>query len=150
LLDGAAEIAAADAELDRNVALAALAIDERSSGIERDIGKLAERNVAVAASRRLISHLDRTDRVDAAAIFGIQPDRQIELPVAFKDGRCGGAAERGLDDGVDVTGVEPIAGGLLPIDLDIEVRLSEKVEDSKIGHALDLGHLRHHLGRRVL
>jgi len=39
---------------------------------------------------------------DAAAVFGVEPDRQIELPVALQDGRCIGAAKRGLNDGVDV------------------------------------------------
>jgi len=47
--NGADEIAAAHAELDRDVALAALAIDERSPGVERDVRELAERNVAVGA-----------------------------------------------------------------------------------------------------
>ena len=145
LSDRAAEIAAADAELDRNEALAALAIDERRAGIERDIGKLAERNVAASARRRLKGNLDVADGVDAVAVVGIEPDGQIELPVALQNGRRGGPAKCGLHHGVDITGVETVARRFFAIDLDVEVGLSEKMENPKIGHALDLGHLGHHL-----
>ena len=119
-------------------------------GIERDIGKFAERNVAIGAGRRRIGDLDVANRVDAAAVFGVEPDGEVELPVTFQDRGRRGAAERCLNDGVDVAGIEAVARGLFAIDLDIEIRLSQEVEDSEIGHAADLRHLVHHLGREPL
>jgi len=103
--DGTAEIPAAHAELDRNVALAALAIDKGSPGVERDVRKLAKRNVAIGARRSLITDFDGADGVDAASIFGIEPDCQTELPVAFEHRRHGCPAEGGLHHRVHVAGI---------------------------------------------
>ena len=90
--DRAAEIAAAHAKLDRNVALAQLVIDVGSAGIERDVGKFAERNVPVGARRRRIGDLEVANRIDAAAIFGcIRPGRS--MTVTFEDRGRRGAAD---------------------------------------------------------
>ncbi len=78
LRDRAAEISPAHAELDRDVALAPLAIDEGCAGIERDVGKLAQGNIGVGAGGRLVGHLDVTHRIDALAEFGIEPHRDAE------------------------------------------------------------------------
>ena len=48
--DGAGEVAAAHAELDRHEALVALAKDVGGAGVERDRGELAQRNIGVARS----------------------------------------------------------------------------------------------------
>ena len=108
------------------------------AGIERDVGELAEGNIGVGARRRRIGDLDGANGVDAAAEFGIEPDRQVELPVALQHGGRGGAAERGLHHGIDVAGIEAVARGLLAIDLDVEIGLAEQVEYAEIGDAADL------------
>ena len=109
----AAEIAAAHAELDRDVALlAALAVDERCAGIERDVGEVrstgCRRWIPMASGRRL----DLAHRVDALAEFRVEPNHHAELPVALQHRGGVGAAERGLHHGRHVAGVEAVARGL--------------------------------------
>src|ERR1700677_2584789 len=146
LLDRTTQIAAANAELDRNEPLAALAIDERSAGIERDVSQFAQRNIPVGARRGRISHRDGTNGRNAGAVFGVQPDRQVELSIPFEDGCRIGAAECSLNHGIDVTGIETVAGGFFAVDLDVEIGLTEQVKYAEVGNALNLGHLGHHLG----
>src|SRR5262249_43941003 len=142
LRDSAAQVAAAHAELDRDVALGALAIDEGCAGIERDVRDLAERDIAVAWSWRVEGDLDLADRIDAGTVFRVQPDGECKLPITFQYGRGVGAAERRLHHGVNIAGIEPVAGGFLAIDLDVEVGLAEEMEDAEVCDPLHLAHLR--------
>jgi hypothetical protein len=58
------------------------------------------------------------------SVFGRDATDQGELTVALQHlGRLG-PAERGLDDAVDVAGIETVAGRLLAVDLDGQVRLA--------------------------
>ena len=76
---------------------------------------------------------------------GAQPHRDVELAVGLELRGCHRAAERRLDDGVDVAGIEAVARGLVAIDRDIEVGLAEHPENAEIGDAPDLIHLVHDL-----
>src|SRR5208282_365723 len=139
--DGAAEVAAAYAELDRNVALRGLVIDEGCAGIDADGSELAQRNVGRRAARGLICDRNIGDLLDTVAIFWREADREIELPIALQHRGCHGARHCRLDNGVHVARVEPIPGGSDAIDLDVEIRLTDDVENSDILHALDALHL---------
>ena len=82
--------------------------------------------------------------------LGIEAHGNAEAAVALQHGRGHGAAERCLNDRGDVAGVQPVAGRLLAIDLDIEVGLADQMEDAEIGDAADVAHHVHHLGRGLL
>ena len=146
--DRAAEVAAADAELDRNVALAALAVDEGSAGIERDIRQFAQRNVGVGARRasdrptltvRIASMLLRYLGSSLTAKANCRSPSSTVVAVVPPDRR--------LHHRVDVAGVEAVARGLFAVDLDVEIGLAQHMENAEVGDALDLAHLGHHLGR---
>src|SRR5665213_2049126 len=146
--DCAAEIAAADTELDGDKALAALAIDKRSAGIERDICEFTEWDVRICPGGCLIGHLHGADGVNSAAILGIESDGQTELPITFENGCRRGAPKCSLNNGIDVTSIETVARGFFAIDLDVEIGLTQQVKYSKVGNATDLRHLGHHLSRK--
>jgi hypothetical protein len=74
----------------------------------------------------LIGDLDGPNRINAAAVFWIEPDGEVELPIALQNCRRVGAAERCLNDGIDVAGVEAVTGGLVAIDLDVEIGLTQR------------------------
>ena len=141
--DGAAEIAAAHAEFDRNEALVALVIDVGGAGIERDIGKLAQRNISVGAGRRLIADLDVADASMLSRYSGASRTVTLNCRSASRSVVADRAAERRLNDVVDVAGIEPVARRLVAIDLDVEIWLAEDAEDAEVGHALDLRHFLH-------
>ena len=71
--------------------------------------------------------------------------RQIELPVALQHGGRHGAGHGRLHHGVHVPGIQPVSSGLDAIHFDIEIRLTDDVEDAEILHALDLLHLLQYL-----
>ena len=68
--------------------------------------------------------------VDVVAVLAIKPHGQIELPVALEHRARHGAGHGGLNDGIHVPGVQPVSSGLDAIDFDIEIRLTDDVEDA--------------------
>ena len=90
-------IALAHAELDRDVAFVALAVDIRCSGIERDVGKFTERNVGVDPAWRLIADLDLAHRVNTVTISRSKPDRDGKLPLRFQKRRRHRSAQCSLN-----------------------------------------------------
>src|SRR4029077_2207690 len=72
-------------------------------------------------------------RIEAISVFRRQAHDQREAALAFEDRGRFRAAESGLDDTVDVTGIETIASCYAPVDGEIQVRLSENSEDTKVG-----------------
>src|SRR5262249_58383771 len=83
--------------------------------------------------------------VKLVAVFGREPDSNVELTVCLEEGRRRGTAQRGLHEGVDVADIEPVAGGFFAIDLDVQIGLSEYRKNSEVGNAPDLSHLAHDL-----
>src|SRR5580658_8224587 len=136
----AAEVAAANTELDGYVTLGRLVIDERRTRIHADVGEFAQRNEGGGAGRRLISDWNIADLFDAVAVPGVQTHRQVELPIALEHRRSYRTGHGCLDHGVHIAGIEPVAGGPAPIHLDVEVRLADDVKNPEILHALDLLH----------
>ena len=134
-LDGAGEVAAAYAEFDRHETLVALAENVGGAGIERDDGEVAQRNIGVAV-RRLNADLDIAHFVDVVAILRRQPHHHAELAVRLQQRGRDGAAQRGLNDGVDVADVQAVARRLFAIDLDVQIGLPEHPERAEIGDAL--------------
>src|SRR5262245_17440047 len=145
LSDRTAEIPLADAEFHGDETLVALVINVGRTGIERYLGKLGQGNVGVGPGRRLISDLEGTNGIDVLPILRSQPHRDIELSIALEKRGRDLAAHGRLDDARDVAGVETIARRGIAIDLDVQVGLTEDAEDAKVGHSLDLSHLREDL-----
>src|SRR5262249_48210290 len=119
--DGALEVAAAHAEFDGDIPLIALVINVRGARIEGNGRDLVQRDVSVGAAAALRPDLDGPHPVQAAAVLRRHADEQRELPVAFQYLRCLGSAQGRLDDAVDVTRVEPVAGGLRTVHRDVQV-----------------------------
>jgi hypothetical protein len=147
--DGPAEIAAPHAEFDGNETLVAFMEYVGGPGVERDVGKFAQRNIAVAAGRGDVTDLDVAHRLEAVAIFRCEADRHGELAIGLEQRRRRGAAERRLHHRIDVAGIEPVTGGRRPVDLDVEIGLTEHAEDAEIGHARDLIHFPQHVAGEV-
>ena len=70
------------------------------------------------------------------AALTVTPKEAIE----FVDGRGGGAAERSLHESIDIACIQPITGGLVAIDPDVEIGLAEHTENPKVSHARNVAH----------
>src|SRR5262249_28955635 len=135
LLNRASEIAVADAELDRQVALLAFAVDVGWARDELAGGALVEGN-----RREAVGSLD----ADAQILdrFRILPDLRREpyhdgkVPVAARLVEVAGrfAADGRSDRGIDVPGSKPITRRPRAIDFDLHRRLAERGEDGEIGN----------------
>ena len=68
-----------------------------------------------------------------------KPDRDVKLPVAFKNRCRNGAGERGLNHCCDIAGVQPVSCDFLAVDLDVEIGLAERMEDFQVGDAICCG-----------
>src|SRR6266851_795277 len=138
LRDRGGEVAAANAELDGDVAASVFAIDHEAAFANGHIGDLPERNAPTIGGR----NEDGSNRVGAAAIgLGIA-HREVEAPVALDDLRDGSASDGCLHRGVDVTRKDAVPRGFGAIDLDDERRLSAHLEDA---HVCDTGNRLHRL-----
>ena len=97
-----------------------------------DLGQLLQRNSRPGLAVRT----GRVDR-DPADDFGIvalvlgQPEHDVEelLPLDHLRERL--AADRHLHHRLDVGHVDPVAGALVPVDLDLEVGLADDVEQPR-------------------
>ena len=146
LENGAAQIAAAHAELDRHIALLLLAIDEGSARYQAHVGQILERhlNEAVAGARRR-GHRNSLDGLEVASIGRTQAHHHRKMPVAgaLVEIARALAADRRLHDGIDVAGRQSIARGPDPIDVDADRGLPERTQHGQIRDARNLGeHLR--------
>ena len=141
LLDRAAQVTAAHAELDRDEALHALVINPGGSRVQGDVRQFAEGYVGIGAGGGLIAHFDIANFIDAVAVFGRITDDQIELPVTLQDRSRYGAAHGRLHDRVHIAGIEAIARGLGAIHFDVQIGLSQDGEDAEVGDAPHLAHL---------
>src|SRR5215469_15137469 len=127
----AAEIPAADAELDGDESLSALVINPGCARREVDARHVLQRYVAHGPVTRLVGHLEIADLLDAVAVAARIAHHEVELPVALQDLGRDGAAQGGLDDGVDIARVEAIPRGLVTVDGDVEVGLAEHRENAE-------------------
>ena len=165
LLDEADLVAVADAELDVGAQQAVLALDHRRPLDDPDVGHRGERDLerlalAVAPpaearpsrrpcrrrpSRRPGPHRrpspggdeDVLERLHVVAIVAgvADPDR---VALAALDGlRQRPAAHRRLDHVLDVADVDPVAGRLLAVDLDLDVALARDLVGEHVGRAAD-------------
>ena len=153
LEDRTAKIAAAHRKPDRNVTRLAFTIDERISRHELDLGQLAQRHLRHAACGIGHRHRNRADRIKAFAVFGCQThdDREIAIrPVFVQVAAHRLPADRGLNHRIDIAGRQPEARGFQPVDFDIDRGLPHRVEHRQVGNALDAGHDRFDLIRRLL
>src|SRR6516162_4060082 len=137
----AAEVTTTHTKFDRNESLIALTEDIRRAGIERDGGKVAQRDIRITATIGRNANLDPADNVDLIAKLGGKPNKDAELAVALEDSRGHRASQRRLYNAVYVAGVEAVARRLLAIDRNVQVGLPENAKDAEIVHAVDLIHL---------
>jgi hypothetical protein len=73
---------------------------------------------------RRSGHQDVANRDGIVAILALEPDDEVELFLLLDDLRRRVAADRGLDQSIDVVDVDSVARGLVAIDLDGQARLA--------------------------
>ena len=128
LVDGAGQVAALDRELHADKARIVLAVDEGRAVGDLDLGELLERDL-LAARRR---HQDIADLFGRAAVLRRQADDEVELLFLLHD-LCGDvAADRRLDDAVDVVDIEAVARDGVAVDLDGQARLSQFLDECDV------------------
>ncbi len=140
---GAAKIAAANAELDRNVALLLLAVDEGRTRHQIDGRHLAQRYLCdLIGDWILYRDGQATNRLYALPVFRRQSNNQREVPVAplLIEIARSLSADGGLNGCIDVARGESITRGCLPIDVDTERRLPQRREYRKVGYTTYFAH----------
>ena len=138
---GAAQIAPAHAEFDRNEPFAAFVINPGRAGVQSDGRQFLQWNVGIGTAAGLIGHLDVANFFDAVAVFRRITDGQAELPVSFQNRGRHRSAERRLDDRVHVAGIKAVARGVGAVHRDVQVRLAEHRKRAEVGDAANLAHL---------
>src|SRR6266481_986150 len=126
--DGSAEVAFADAEFDRDIALLILPIDEGRSRDEPyggDVGERYRHNAAAAGVWR--ADRDAANSVEALAIVRREAHDHRKVPIATLLVEIAGclAADRSGYRRVDVAGGEPVARGSGAVDVDLDRRLAK-------------------------
>ena len=111
---------------------------------DRDVGELLQRDL-LAAGR---GDEDVADRSGSSRYLRLEPDDEVELLLLLHDLGRGVAADRGLDQAVDVVDVDAVAGDLGAVDLDREARLAELLDQRHVADAADM--LEHVLDRLAL
>src|SRR5262249_57965712 len=122
--NGAAEVVAADAVLDGDVARVGFAIDHRGAVLDLGGTQLTERD-ALAGRRQ---HPDVLDLFDRLTVLRRIADHQVVTLFAVEDLAHRLAADRRLDRVLDVGDVDAESIGLRAIDAEIEVRLAAYAE----------------------
>ena len=133
LLHEAAHVAVLDEDADRGGAASALAADVHDAFLHADLRHLVQRHL------RTVGRVEQqvAQRVDVAALLFAQPHDHVETPLAFPDLGRRPAAERGLDDVLDVGDVQSIAGGAFTVDLDLQLRNAAGAVDEGAADASD-------------
>ena len=136
---GRTEIAVANAVFQRDEALAVLAIDIGRAADQLDLAEIAKPDIGGRRLRIRIGKCDRdgADGIDIPAEFRRQAHRQREDHLAFIDLGNFLAADRGLDDGIDVADGEAVARGLGAIDPNDQIGLAEQIEAGGVGDPAD-------------
>src|SRR5207302_10705837 len=131
LLNGSRQVAAPDAEFDRDIAAAVLAIDHEGALAEADFRHLPQRHpVAVWSGQENVLH-----GFGVLAILRLVTNDEIKPAVAFENLRYRRAANGGLHGRVNIGGHQPIASRPSTINGDNQVRLPGLPENCKIGNA---------------
>ena len=115
-----ADIASSHVALDRDESLVLLAIDEAGSLEFLDPGEHTERYAPSAGK----SDKQILDLFGVIAEFREEPQEDIEPALFLIHLADGDAADRRLDRLLDITDVEPVPGGDIPVDDDLDVILS--------------------------
>ena len=131
LLNQTAHVAALDENSDRGRAAPSLAADVHDAVLHADLRHLIERYL------RVIGRVEQqaSQRVDVAALLFAQPDDHSESLLAFPHLRRGPAAERSLDDVLDVGNVQAVARSTFAIDLDLQLRNASGAVDESAADA---------------
>src|SRR5215467_2965926 len=136
LLDRAAEVTAAHAVFNRDVARISLAIDLRGPVQDLDVRQLRQRN-AFAARRQEPDTLYSLFRI--AVVRQIAKHEVVALfPVKHLGQRV--AADGGLHGVLNIRDVDAVARGALAIHIKVQVGLANHAKDAKVFHAADRFH----------
>ena len=141
LLHRTRQVAAAHAELDRDIAFLMLAVDEGRARDQPDIGDRRQRHGNGRAPGRVGGvHDNMPDGVQAVAVLRRQPhdDGIIAVAARLIQIARGLAADRRLDHRIDVAGGQPEARGPRPVDPDLDGGLAQRIEHRQIGDARHL------------
>ena len=138
LQNRAANIASAHAVFDRHVAFLLLAINEGRAGSQLDVGDLAERHLDLAI-RPLRADGDVANGVEILPVARGKAHHHRKMPVAalLIEVARGLAADRGLNDRIDIASHKAVARRLVTIDVDRHRRLANRRQNSKVGDPFD-------------
>jgi hypothetical protein len=100
--DGAAQVALAHAELDRDVALVALVVDVGGTGVERDVGDVAQRHEGVGAARAGVADAQVAHTLQVVPVGRKVAHRQAVLAFTLQHRGGHGTAHGRLDGAVHV------------------------------------------------
>src|SRR5579872_445044 len=136
LTNGAAEIAPANAVLDRDIARISLAINRRSAVIERDVTELPQRDALARRSQQS----DAGDVVDRPPELRLIANRKIEPLFANQDLADGFAAHRRFNRILYIGNVDPEAVGGGAVDIQIHIRLATYLKRAEVGNSRNTAH----------
>jgi len=128
---GAGQVAAFHAELDADIARVRLPVDKRRPLFHPDVGELAQGEILAVGC----GNEQALDRILVAAVRLLHAQDQVEL--LFSLDHLGGRFARhgGIDQGIDVAHVQPVAGHLGPVRSNDQAGLAQLADDGDIGNA---------------
>ncbi len=99
-----------------------------------NVGEILQRYLLPA--RR--GHSNVADFIGSVAILAVETNDQVELPLTLNDLCRDVAADRGLNQPVDVRDVQSVPGDLRAIDMNRQARLSELLDERHVTNAAHL------------
>src|ERR1017187_7306192 len=141
LLDGAAQIAAADAVLNGDVTLVAFAVDHRRAVFNPHVSDLGERNAFSAGG----GDPDVANVVHGLPELLLVPRHEVEALLTDQNLADRIATDRGLNCVLNVGSIDTETVRLFAIDHDVNVGLTEHPEQPEIGNPGDRPHYGHDL-----
>ena len=133
---GAAQIAAADAVLDGDIALVLFPVDLLGAIFHLGLGQLGERN-PFAGRRKQTNIFDCLLRI---AIRLLVADHQVIARFALQHLADGAPADRGLNGILHVADIDAEASRGLPVDDVVQVGLADHAEDPEVLDSPNLAH----------
>ena len=150
--DGAAHVAAADGEFQSGIPFVVVAEDKAGARLHRDGGDLLDGHFGPAQG----GDHQVADIIYGCPVFFGEADADIKGLDAFVEGGGRFAADRHFDNGVGVCRGDAILGHRLLVEVDIQFRLADILDDAEVfdpadvlKNIIDIGHFPFHIVQRV-
>src|SRR6185437_8609006 len=130
-LHGAGEVAAVYGVLDADEAAVVLPIDERRAVRHLDVGQILERDMLAVRG----GDEDAADLLRVLAILRLEAHDEVVEALALLHLRGDAPADRRLNEGIDIAGVDTVSRDPGAIDRDRERRLAKLLDERQIADA---------------